>query len=536
MRSFFSRYKIEGAFLSAIAILLVAGFLSYRALLASGASAGWVQHTYEVLDNLDQLSGSIAVVESSSRGFALTGDDAYLQPFQAAIAEAQKCLARVSVLTRDNPEQHGRVPVLSRLTAENLESAGKLIGLRRSQGLDAATRVLKGDANRASLENFQAAVNVFKSLELELLEDRRAKFARDDALTKWVLLFGTGLGILITASAGIGTVRDTYLRRRAEAELHVQKELAQVTLGSIADGVIRVDTRGDVTFLNRPAELMTGYSAHEALGQPFKEIFHLVDSETGLEVINRMQRAVESGHTTRLPANALLVHREGAEIPIEDHVAPIHDRDGQIAGAVMVFRDVSAAREATKRLEHTAQHDALTGLPNRALLDDRLERAISLATRQMTRLAVLFLDLDGFKPINDRHGHAMGDKLLQSVTLRLCACVRDCDTVSRLGGDEFVVLLNDIADPEDAAGTARRILRDISKPHVIAGKSLRVTASLGISMHPEDGNDVDTLLKHADMAMYEAKAGGRNEFAFYSDTMRSAQIIDVASRIAAVRR
>ena len=459
-----------------------------------------------------------------------------MQPYQAAIAGAEKYLARVNLLTRDNPQQRGRVPALSRLTAQNLEFAAHLIGLRRSQGLDAAVAMLKEDDNRAGHENFQAAVNIFKTREIELLADRQATAARDVALSKCVLLFGTGLGFLITVSAGIGTVRDTQRRQRAEAELYVEKELAQVTLGSIADGVIRVDTHGNVTFLNRPAELLTGYAANEALGRPFKEIFHIVDSETGEGMSNRMQGAVENGHTTRLPTNALLVHRDGAEIPIEDTVAPIHDRDGRIAGAVTVFRDVSAARETTQRLVHTAQHDVLTGLPNRGLLDDRMERAIALAIRQSKKVAVLFLDLDGFKPINDRHGHATGDKLLQSVTLRLCACVRDCDTVSRLGGDEFVILLNDIADNEDAAVIARRVLRDISKPHVIDGKSLRVTASLGISVHPEDGSDADTLLKHADMAMYQAKAGGRNEFAFYSERMQSAQIIDVASRLAAIRR
>ena len=159
-----------------------------------------------------------------------------------------------------------------------------------------------------------------------------------------------------------------------------------------------------------------------------------------------------------LPETALLVRRDGVELPIEETVAAIRDKEGNFTGAVNVFRDVSEAREATRRLRHVAHHDPLTGLPNRILLDDRINRAIAAAARTASRVAVLYLDLDGFKLINDMQGHAVGDQVLQSVTARLIACLRDCDTVSRMGGDEFVVLLPEVNQPEDTATAARGVV------------------------------------------------------------------------------
>src|SRR5260370_41726500 len=157
-----------------------------------------------------------------------------------------------------------------------------------------------------------------------------------------------------------------------------------------------------------------------------------------------MDLAIRENKAMGMSANCILVRRDGYECAIEDSAAPIHDRHGQITGAVIVFHDVSLARAMVLEMSHLAQHDILTDLPNRSLLKDRLTQAISLARRNHNQLAVLFLDLDGFKHINDSLGHSIGDKLLQSVAARLSACVRKSDTVSRLGGDEFVILLAEV--------------------------------------------------------------------------------------------
>ena len=187
----------------------------------------------------------------------------------------------------------------------------------------------------------------------------------------------------------------------------------------------------------------------------------------------------------------------------------------------MVFHDVSAARAKSLEMSHLAQHDALTDLPNRVLFNDRLTQAIALAERQGKQLAVMFVDLDHFKKINDSLGHDIGDKLLRSVAGRLKACVRRSDTISRLGGDEFVILLSQVEHAEDAAYSARKILRALAAPHMIDGKSLDISVSIGVSTYPVDGQDAESLMNRADNAMYEAKQRGRNNYQFFRHEMHA---------------
>jgi len=180
---------------------------------------------------------------------------------------------------------------------------------------------------------------------------------------------------------------------------------------------------------------------------------------------------------------------------------------------------VSEARAMKLKMTHLAQHDFLTDLPNRLLLNDRITQAISLARRHGEHLAVLFLDLDGFKHINDSLGHAIGDKVLQMVAQRLVACIRTSDTVSRHGGDEFVILLSEIAEAGDAAISAEKILAALAMPHTISELKVNLSASIGISIYPQDGQDADTLIKNADAAMYLAKGKGSNKYQAFSQNL-----------------
>jgi diguanylate cyclase (GGDEF)-like protein/PAS domain S-box-containing protein len=314
-------------------------------------------------------------------------------------------------------------------------------------------------------------------------------------------------------------LRHAIERRNLEEALFVEKERAQVTLNSIGDAVICTDITGNITFLNLIAEKMTGWPRQEAAGLPMADIFRILDATSHETTPNPTEIAVGENRTVHLPSNCVLVRRDGFEIPIEDSVAPIHDRQGRPIGAVIVFRDVSAARAMSLQMAYSAQHDFLTGLPNRMLLNDRVSQAIVLAPRHAKKVAVLFLDLDGFKHINDSLGHAIGDKLLQSIAKRLVECVRSSDTVSRQGGDEFVVLLSEVEKPEDPAITARRMLETIAEPHSIDHHDLHVTTSIGVSVCPEDGDDAATLIKNADTAMYQAKENGRHSYQFFKPAM-----------------
>jgi diguanylate cyclase (GGDEF)-like protein len=241
----------------------------------------------------------------------------------------------------------------------------------------------------------------------------------------------------------------------------------------------------------------------------------IIDAETREPVRNPLAMAMLQDTTVGLSANCLLIRRDGHESAIEDTAAPIHDRHGKVAGAVIVFHDVGVARATSLRMSHLAQHDALTGLPNRLLMKDRLTLAIAAAHRHGKSLGVLFMDVDRFKGINDSLGHAAGDHVLQSVARRLVTGVRRSDTVSRQGGDEFVVLLSEVACAEDAAFSADKLLAAVAAPHRVGDQDLHVTASAGIAVYPDDGTDAESLLRKADLALLSAKAKGRGGHRFF---------------------
>ncbi|MGZ8358616.1 MAG: putative bifunctional diguanylate cyclase/phosphodiesterase [Telluria sp.] len=294
---------------------------------------------------------------------------------------------------------------------------------------------------------------------------------------------------------------------------------AELTLCSIGDGVVSIGVDGRIEFINGAAGRLTGWPVAEAVGRPSCEVIRLL-SKSGLEPVpNPLEVVLERGVAMRLPVGTILVRRDGSETAIEDSTAPIHAHDGAVTGAVMVFHDVTSAQQLVLQMSHLATHDVLTDLPNRAMLDDRIKQAVAHGERHNAPFAVLYLDLDRFKHVNDSLGHTVGDLLLCSVADRLRACVRNSDTVCRQGGDEFLVLLADQQNQHHAAAAAEKILSELARAHEIDGRELHIGASIGISLFPEDGRDAATLIKNADIAMYRAKAHGRNNAQFYKHDM-----------------
>ena len=311
---------------------------------------------------------------------------------------------------------------------------------------------------------------------------------------------------------------------RAAKALHLENEVANLTLDSIGEAVLRADSQGKVTYLNRIAEKVTGWSREEAQGRPVAEVLKLIDGASRAAVgdaLGAARQEDETASSTAGSTNCILVRRDGFEVDVESKTTLIHEHGESVSGAIVAFRDVSADRAKSLELSHLAQHDALTDLPNRVLFNDRLEQAISLAERQDKQLAVMFVDLDHFKKINDSLGHDIGDKVLQSVAGRLKGCIRRSDTISRIGGDEFVVLLSQVEHAEDAAISARKALRALTAPHAIDGKSLDINVSIGVSTYPIDGQDAESLLNRADNALYEAKQRGRNNYQFFRHEMHA---------------
>ncbi len=311
---------------------------------------------------------------------------------------------------------------------------------------------------------------------------------------------------------------------------HSATERAEVTLNSIGDAVVSTDIQGYVTYLNPVAEGMTGWSLQEACGRPLHDVLRIIDADTRDPVPDPLAMAMREDAAVGLGANCVLLHRDGHELAIEDTAAPIHDASGTVTGAVIVFRDVSAARAMSLRMSHLAQHDPLTGLPNRVLLNDRLSRAMESSRRRGTKLAVMFVDVDRFKFYNDTFGHAVGDQILQSIGRRLAGCVRSADTVSRQGGDEFVILLPDVESAEGAGFIAAKVLAAMRIPHRVEHQDLQVTVSAGIALYPDDATDAETLLRRADVALLHAKFHGRSDFHFYAPHMSVGGAVAVPGR------
>jgi len=246
----------------------------------------------------------------------------------------------------------------------------------------------------------------------------------DDDLTRHAALLAQGAQDLLLKSNLDGgalrrAVRNAMARKAREIAVFNDNERARVTLASIGDAVLSTDSSWLVTFINPIAEELLGWTCLQAVGRPVSEVFQVLEGTTRERVVPQMEQAIQKGRTIILPSNCVLVRRDGQELHIEDSAAPIYDLSGEFAGMVVVFHDVSESRAITQKMSHLAEHDELTSLPNRALLNDRLEHGITLARRHGRQMAVLFIDLDHFKHINDSLGHPIGDQILKAVAGRI---------------------------------------------------------------------------------------------------------------------
>jgi len=304
--------------------------------------------------------------------------------------------------------------------------------------------------------------------------------------------------------------------RQMVRSLFEQEERAQVTLDSIGDAVVTTDARGIVHYLNPVAAFLLGGAAAAPRGQPLNVVFQVADERDHYTGVDLIAWCLEQGQPVRLPEPGVLVNRAGQRYAVRASAAPLRDLQGRIAGAVLTFSDITENRRLTEQMMYQATHDALTQLPNLDLLRDRLRQAIAHAQRAGYNLALLFVDLDHFKKVNESLGHTAGDALLRAVATRLLDCARKEDTIARVGGDEFICVLEALHEEDRIASFTHKISKTIKSPFQIEGHECFVTASVGVCLFPRDGEDVETLLKNADIAMYRAKENGRDNIQFYA--------------------
>lgn len=306
-------------------------------------------------------------------------------------------------------------------------------------------------------------------------------------------------------------------KHQSKKILYEEKQRLVAIINSMGCAVIVTYANGCIQMMNSAAELITGWKQSEAVGKDLIEVVKLVDKDVEETIANLATNVIEAGEILDLPENSTLITKDGKEIAIGDNLAPIRDRNGNITGAVLVFQDITKRKQTEAQLIRNAFYDGLTALPNRVLFLDRLRQTIERSKRRSDYyFAVLFLDLDGFKEINDRFGHGIGDDFLVAIARRLESCLRGGDTVARFGGDEFTVLLEDIKDISDATNVAKRIQEALRSPLNLNGYELSTTASIGITWNFSSYEEPATLLRDADIAMYRAKRQGKATYAIFS--------------------
>ena len=315
------------------------------------------------------------------------------------------------------------------------------------------------------------------------------------------------MGFIIDVSdlVGIAIERDQVERRMRTLSSAIEQT---------DDVVMITDTEGVVEYVNPANERTSGFSPDEVLGgQP-----SIVKSgQHDKTFYSALWDTILRGEVFR---DVFINRRKDGSLFYEEKtITPVRDEHGELAHFVSTGKDISKRMEFQERMSHLAHHDVLTDLGNRALLRDRLEEALALAMRNDHMIAVLYLDLDRFKTINDSLGHSFGDNLLKAVAQRLHDCIRKGDTIARLGGDEFTILLPCVNDADAPAHLARKLLEVLHSPIPIDGREVFVNASIGITVYPNDGKTVEVLLKNADLAMYRAKSAGGNTYEFFTEDM-----------------
>ncbi|MFH1034448.1 MAG: PAS domain S-box protein [Pseudomonadota bacterium] len=398
-------------------------------------------------------------------------------------------------------------------------AAASLHGYTRDemQGMLLSDLLVGEDASRLAERLEQMAQGQWISGEVEHLRKDGSRFP---------LEFSAGTLKLEEQAYILVFLRDISARRRGEEQLKLAAKVYENTV----EGVLITDSVGAVIMVNPAFSHITGYQPSEVIGE---SPLILRTDDLPLEIYETMWEALITNG--RWQGEIWNRRKNGEAYPEWVTISRIADSMGHATNYIAVFHDLTDIRRGEEQIKYQAHHDALTGLPNRTLFDDRLEQAMAHSDRQGQRLALMFLDLDRFKQINDSLGHQVGDMMLQEVARRIKGCLRDTDTVARLGGDEFTVIVPNVGGLEGTMEAARRILRSLEASFLLKGHELFTTASLGITLYPDDARDRESLLKNADLAMYRAKDQGRNNYQLFTPDM-NAQVMQRLSLESRLRR
>lgn len=392
------------------------------------------------------------------------------------------------------------------------EAACQMLGYTREEMLQMAPQEIRIDVSMAKLaSDYDHTIQSNDKVNVRKAELRRKDGSRLPVEIQRTALQSEGRDILVAVT------HDITERLAAQAALDASEARFLATFNQAAVGLAHATTDGRWLRCNRKLSQIIGYSEEELLNMTVQEMIHPDDLSTTLELIRRTL----TGELSDYSSQKRYPHKDGGYIWVSVCVSLARGMGGAPDYFIVGIEDISAQKRMEEDLIHLAHHDALTNLPNRTLLHDRLSQAIVYANRSGRHVAAMLIDLDRFKNINDSLGHDAGDRVIVETGRRLCCNTRDGDTVARLGGDEFVVILADVAREEDVAVLAQQILEGMMEPMLVSGEKLYLSGSIGISLFPKDGRDGQNLLQNADTAMYQSKACGGNTFQFYAQEMNA---------------
>lgn len=324
------------------------------------------------------------------------------------------------------------------------------------------------------------------------------------------------------------TLRVKQLKNRvskAYAQLEKNDKMLRVTMLSIGEAIIATDEKGIITFTNYEARKMFSISEDQFLKKNFNEILGLLRDQHGNSSNYTLDGVLGHGIKLNIENGSILFSRDGKEYIISGNISPIKNESDEIIGTVSIFKDVTELKRNEKKLYNMEYFDKITGLPNKTLFFDRLKMALASAKRSGGQLAIFLIDLDNFKTINDTLGHDFGDRILMQVAEKIKGLLREADTVARFGGDEFIILQPGFRNIADVTKVAERILEKFRNPWILEGREYYITASIGIAVYPNDGQDENVLVRNADIAMYRAKETGKNNYEMFMESMKK-KIID----------
>lgn len=476
-----------------------------------------VAHTHQVIDGINFFSASLHDLLYHNINFLITGDNRHLEERAKSQTLMTTTKSDVRTLTQDNPQQQERLKVLHELVVKRIRFADYLVQVRREKGYDAATAIVSSGVGIAALEEIEKKLTELKSTEQALLDERQsiAQIVKSSSIfTLGILLISNTMLILWLFRA---SQLEIAKRKRAEEALRIA-----ATSFESQEGILVADANNVILRVNNAFTKITGYSAEEVIGQTPKL---LKSGHQNKEFYADMWESINK--TGAWEGEIWNRRKNGEDYPEHLMITAVKDAAGVTTNFVATLTDITLSKVAAEKIQNLAFYDPLTQLPNRRLLLDRLQQALVSSARSGQRGALLFLDLDHFKDLNDSLGHDMGDLLLQEVAQRLTTCVREGDTVARLGGDEFVVLLEGLSKEELEAATqaetiGEKILETLNQPYLLNAHEHISTPSVGVTLFYDHKAGIESLLKQADIAMYEAKAAGRNALRFFGPAMQEA--------------